>query len=288
MNKAIYFTGKQAAYLENTAKVLMNTLKKQGVAVHFGSNNYFEHPNIDLVVEVFRAFWNSCGFELYQTITTGQESKEAILAKATACCKTTEWCALMFPNGGDKEFDPMMKTVGRPGVMNFFKDNDAEVSKYNSFPYVSIKAASQKASISAESESEEPEEFTPEVKAEALRGLKAHYMKNAGFLIDVLYPAYTKLALAEKEMYNSLIGKKTKAQNVLTAFITLQDRTKEAVKGLPEYIIDETESDKLFCNAVLSVSLLFIGMVNGRVNVLKEYVQEDDEKKNEIIIFLKQ
>ena len=59
----------------------------------------------------------------------------------------------------------------------------------------------------------------------------------------------------------------------------MQDRTKEAVKGLPEYIIDETEDDKFFCSSVLSVNLLFIGMVNGRVNVLKEYVQNGLSEK---------
>ena len=156
MNRAVQYTWRQQEYLNNTAMVVINTLRENGISVHFGTSNTFS--NAYGVKVLFDAFWEDCGIrqidvyaiaeklaqqelssheELVQAYQQYQPEVlsiiQAVVGNFNAAGRSY---ALIIPEGTEKEFSLMFDTSSRYGYINVFKSQDAEDSRYVGFDYI--------------------------------------------------------------------------------------------------------------------------------------------------------
>lgn len=129
------YTERQTAYLAATAKPMMNALKKRGISVHFGANSVLEPARTKSEMMLWRKFWNDCGFFFFETVTT-PDPKPALdhfAAKVREMGKPSY--VMLVPGGNKTDFRMMLESIGRQGIMNFFKDKSAEEQRFKSYPF---------------------------------------------------------------------------------------------------------------------------------------------------------
>ncbi len=157
MNMATAFTWVQSDYLNATMKVFFEQFKKYGISVHFGTNNEYSNPQV--VLKLFPAFFDACGFRQYDAYTAinslalmggvqipDDELLPAFLEYKTEILKIInsavtksnvqkENYALILPRGGGNDFDSMLSTIDERGYLNYFKNTDADSSQLMTFPF---------------------------------------------------------------------------------------------------------------------------------------------------------
>ena len=129
------YTDRQTAYLAATAKPMMNALKKRGISVHFGANSVFEPARSRAEMMLFRKYWNDCGFFFFETVTS-PEPKMAlkhIAGKIREMGKPSY--VMLIPGGNKTDFRILYESIGKQGVMCFFKDQNAEDQRFRIYPF---------------------------------------------------------------------------------------------------------------------------------------------------------
>jgi len=156
MNTAAYYTHKQQAYLNSTAKIVIETLEEHHINVHFGTNNSFS--NAVAVKLLFSAMYEDCGLcfiDVY-TIAAKLEGRDinnheglidaykrnkgevnsVICSAIKRLHAISRSYALIVPDGAYSDFEAMLNIVETPGHMVFYKDFDADSPKYTAFDYL--------------------------------------------------------------------------------------------------------------------------------------------------------
>lgn len=290
MNKAMYYTHKQSDYLKATAMVVTGTLLENGITIHFGTDNTF--ANVVSVKLLFSAMWEDCGFcsvDVYsiaekltnkvinshkELITAYEDNKAEVLMivynTLEELHKASRSYALMIPDGKD-EFGIMLNTIKKPGSINLLKLHDADSSKYHSFEYTP--PVPQKVTTPTLQSSTIKTASTPSGGNSHMEQNLDEVIKAAHYLINELHPLYVKVASAEKEMYRSILAKKTKAKNLVTAFQKINDLAQEAFASVSESLPNALQIHTTYPKDVYSAYALFQRMVVFRVDVLNEFVQ---------------
>ena len=155
MNAVVYFGPDQDEYLSATVKVFFDELKKHGICVHFATNNQYANP--DAVLKLFDVFFETCGiiqFDAYDVanklkIVKGSQNADynrAFSEHKSDIAKVLNYYAsrgneekihyaILFPGGEDDDFEALASAIGKPGVMTFFQDGDADSSQIKVFPF---------------------------------------------------------------------------------------------------------------------------------------------------------
>ena len=135
MIHTVRYTDRQTAYLAATARPMMNALKKRGISVHFGANSELEPARSKAEMMLYRKFWNDCGFFFFETATS-PDPKMALIHFAGKVREMGKPSYVMLVPGGNKtDFRMMYESIGKQGVMNFFKDQGAEEQRFKIYPF---------------------------------------------------------------------------------------------------------------------------------------------------------
>ena len=161
MNRATRFNWRQQEYLESTAAALFAHMRRDGVVVHFFTDNFFE--NLETVLMLFPAFLKTCGFEcvdaysaaayladykyhiketndIYRAVPdilrTEQQMIERMLNERVGDLTDERKNYVLiapFPHGAAlKNFE---KSIETPGVITLYKREEAESGKITQFPF---------------------------------------------------------------------------------------------------------------------------------------------------------
>ncbi|MBQ3277603.1 MAG: hypothetical protein IJG94_00355 [Clostridia bacterium] len=129
------YTENQAVYLSYTAKPMMDALSKRGISVHYGANSVFEPARSKSEMMQFRKYWNDCGFFFFETVTSPDPKMalKHIAAKVKELEKPSY--VMLIPGGNKTDFRMMYESIGRQGVMTFFRDQSAEGQRFKIYPF---------------------------------------------------------------------------------------------------------------------------------------------------------